>query len=31
MFAFTWIGEEDRCCNSSHRDNSEEDVFWQPL
>ena len=24
MFAFTWIGEEDRCRNSALSDNSEE-------
>ena len=31
MFVFTWVGEEDRCCQSSHSDNSEKNVFWQPL
>ena len=31
MFVFTWIGEEDRCCQTSYSDDSEGDVFWQPL
>ena len=31
MFVFTWIGEKIRCYKPSRIDDSEYNVFWQPL